>query len=45
MKPTLQMHDLLAGLPNIPAADVPVGVDEAANVEIRKWGEPREFRF
>jgi seryl-tRNA synthetase len=34
------MHDLLAGLPNIPADDVPVGVDERANVEIRKWGEP-----
>ena len=39
------MHDLLAGLPNIPAADVPVGVDERANVEIRKWGEPRRFDF
>lgn len=40
-----EMYDLLAGLPNIPAADVPVGVDESANVEIRKWGEPREFDF
>lgn len=40
-----EMHDLLAGLPNIPAADVPVGADEAANVEIRKWGEPRSFDF
>jgi seryl-tRNA synthetase len=40
-----EMHDLLAGLPNIPAPDVPVGVDEAANVEIRKWGEPRVFDF
>jgi len=39
------MHDLLAGLPNIPADDVPVGRDESANVEIRKWGEPREFDF
>lgn len=39
------MRELLAGLPNIPAGDVPVGVDEAANVEIRKWGEPREFGF
>jgi seryl-tRNA synthetase len=29
------MHDLLAGLPNLPAQDVPVGADEAANVEIR----------
>ncbi len=40
-----EMHDLLAGLPNIPASDVPIGVDEAANVEIRKWGEPRVFDF
>ncbi len=39
------MHDLLAGLPNIPADDVPVGADESANIEIRKWGEQREFDF
>ncbi|MBV9215020.1 MAG: serine--tRNA ligase [Acidobacteria bacterium] len=39
------MHDLLAGLPNIPAEDVPVGVDETANKEVRKWGEPRQFDF
>ena len=36
------MHELLAGLPNTPAHDVPVGADESANVEIRRWGEPRE---
>ncbi len=40
-----EMHDLLAGLPNIPATDVPVGADESANVEIRRWGTPREFEF
>lgn len=39
------MRDLLANLPNMPADDVPVGPDESANVEIRKWGEPREFDF
>lgn len=39
------MRDLLANLPNMPADDVPVGADESANVEIRKWGEPREFDF
>jgi seryl-tRNA synthetase len=39
------MHELLAGLPNIPADDVPPGDDEAANVEVRKWGEPKEFDF
>ncbi|RVU39237.1 serine--tRNA ligase [Hwanghaeella grinnelliae] len=36
---------ILESLPNIPAADVPVGPDEDANVEIRKWGEPKAFSF
>ncbi len=40
-----EMRDLLAALPNIPAPDVPVGPDESANQEIRRWGEPREFDF
>lgn len=39
------MRELLAGLPNIPANDVPVGPDESANHEIHHWGEPREFDF
>ena len=39
------MHGLLAGLPNLPASDVPVGADESANVEVRRWGTPREFDF
>ncbi|HMS41601.1 MAG TPA: serine--tRNA ligase [Pyrinomonadaceae bacterium] len=39
------MHDLLSHLPNIPAEDVPIGADETANVEIRKWGEPKNFDF
>lgn len=39
------MYDLLAGLPNVPDEDVPIGADESANREIRKWGEPREFDF
>ncbi len=40
-----RMNELLAGLPNIPAADVPVGTDESDNKEIRQWGEPRGFDF
>lgn len=40
-----EMRDLLAGLPNLPLADVPVGADESANVEVRRWGTPREFDF
>ena len=35
-----QLHDLLAALPNLPAPDVPLGLDESANVEVRRWGEP-----
>src|SRR5687768_11210889 len=40
-----QMRELLAGLPNIPDDDAPVGIDETANREIRRWHEPREFGF
>ena len=39
------MRDLLSHLPNIPAEDVPIGADESANVEVRKWGEPKAFDF
>ena len=39
------MTDLLSGLPNLPADGVPVGRDESANVEVRTWGQPREFDF
>jgi seryl-tRNA synthetase len=39
-----KLEDLLAGIPNIPAEDVPVGGEEA-NAEIRRWGTPREFGF
>ncbi len=35
-----ELDALLAGLPNIPADDVPDGPDETANVEIRRWGAP-----
>ena len=34
-----ELDELLAGLPNLPADDVPDGADESANVEIRRWGE------
>src|SRR3546814_9988310 len=36
---------ILAALPNLPAADVPDGEDEAGNVEIARWGTPRDFDF
>src|SRR5689334_10460530 len=31
---------MLAGIPNLPAADVPNGADETANLEIRRHGTP-----
>ena len=34
------LNAVLAGLPNIPATDVPPGADEHANVEVRRWGAP-----
>src|SRR3990167_2610447 len=34
-----KLKDLLASLPNIPAPEVPVGEDEAGNVEQRRWGD------
>ncbi|HLS59366.1 MAG TPA: serine--tRNA ligase [Paracoccaceae bacterium] len=39
------LADLLAGLPNPPLDDVPDGPDETANVELKRWGTPRDFPF
>ena len=40
-----ELDSLLAGLPNLPAADTPDGADETDNVEIARWGSPRKFDF
>ena len=32
-------------IPNLPDDSVPVGKDENDNVEMRRWGEPRQFDF
>ena len=37
-----ELRDLLAGLKNLAAEDVPDGEDEAGNVEVSRWGTPRE---
>jgi seryl-tRNA synthetase len=42
---TAELNAALAALPNLPAADVPDGADEAGNVEIARWGTPRVFDF
>lgn len=43
----LQEKILAAALtiPNLPDDSVPVGKDENDNVEMRRWGEPRQFDF
>jgi seryl-tRNA synthetase len=42
---TRRLNDLLAIIPNLPAADVPEGADEHGNVEVIRWGTPRQFNF
>ncbi|WP_415884871.1 serine--tRNA ligase [Neptuniibacter sp. QD37_6] len=39
------LDELLSGVPNIPSDEVPEGADEEDNVEVRRWGTPREFDF
>jgi seryl-tRNA synthetase len=40
-----QLDDIALGIPNAPHQSVPVGRDEANNVEVRRWGEPPRFDF
>lgn len=40
-----KIETLSLGIPNLPAADVPAGKDEADNVEQLRWGTPRAFDF
>jgi len=40
-----QLTDLQLGLPNLLLASVPDGRDESANIEVRRWGTPREFDY
>lgn len=40
-----RMRDLLTTLPNLPHESVPVGSDESANLEVRRWGTKPEFDF
>jgi len=40
-----KINDFLLGMPNIPDADVPEGVSEEDNIEIRTWGKARQFDF
>ena len=40
-----ELQDMLMGLPNLPAPDVPTGSDETANQEVRRWGQPTQLPF
>ncbi|MCH6485269.1 serine--tRNA ligase [Pseudoxanthomonas sp. LH2527] len=40
-----EIEALALGIPNLPHASVPVGQDEADNVEQHRWGTPRTFDF
>lgn len=40
-----KMQEILLRIPNIPHASVPVGTDEEQNIEVKKWGTPRQFEF
>ena len=41
----MKIEKILLTFPNIPHSSVPVGTNETDNVEIRQWGEKREFEF
>jgi seryl-tRNA synthetase len=38
-----ELQAMLMGIPNLPQPDVPEGLDETGNVEVRRWGTPRTF--
>ncbi|MEN9542337.1 MAG: hypothetical protein RLZZ459_2428 [Cyanobacteriota bacterium] len=38
----VQLRDQLLALPNLPSADAPDGRDERDNIEVKRWGEPRQ---
>jgi seryl-tRNA synthetase len=40
-----EFRQALAGVPNVPHESVPTGRSEAENVEVRRWGRPRQFDF
>jgi seryl-tRNA synthetase len=41
----LKLRDILAGIPNLPHASVPIGRSAEQNVEVRRWGTPPQFDF
>lgn len=41
----VELNDFLFSVPNLPHESVPAGTSEDDNVEIRKWGTPKQFEF
>jgi seryl-tRNA synthetase len=41
----VRLREILAGIPNLPHASVPVGKSAEDNVEVRRWGTPPQFGF
>ena len=39
------LKDLMLRIPNLPHKSVPIGRDESENVEVRRWGKPKDFSF
>ena len=39
------LREILLSIPNMPKDDVPIGIDDTQNPEVRRWGEPRSFDF
>ncbi|GGD78126.1 serine--tRNA ligase [Lacimicrobium alkaliphilum] len=40
-----EINQLSLTLPNLPHESVPTGKDESENIEIERWGKPRQFSF
>ena len=40
-----EMLELTQGIPNVPHSSVPAGKSEDDNIEVSKWGTPRDFEF
>ena len=40
-----ELHEIHTGMPNLPHPDVPEGDDDSENIEVRRWGTPREMAF
>ncbi|OBX07956.1 seryl-tRNA synthetase [Gallibacterium salpingitidis] len=40
-----ELRQIALTIPNIPADDVPLGKDDSENVEVFRWGEPKQYDF